>query len=91
MKKQAHVVISGRVQGVWYRASTKNQAQMLGLKGWVRNLKNGNVEAVFEGDEEIIDKMISWCHQGPPHASVKKVLVAFSAFTGEFCEFSIMN
>lgn len=72
---QAHVHISGTVQGVGYRYSTVNKAKQLGLKGWVRNLHDGRVEAIFEGDRAIVEKMINWCYDGPPAAKVKDILV----------------
>jgi len=89
MKKRAHVVISGRVQGVWFRANTRDKAEQLGLTGWVRNTYNGNVEAVFEGEDEIINEMIAWCHKGPSLAYVSNVKVDFEEATGEFQSFSI--
>jgi len=75
MKLKVHVVISGQVQGVWFRASTKQKAEELGLTGWVKNTNNGYVEAVFEGEEEIVKKMINWCHVGPPMAKVDNIVV----------------
>ncbi len=75
MKSNVLVIISGRVQGVWFRVSTKEKAKELGLTGWIRNTLNGDVEAVFEGEEEIVKKMISWCYSGPPMAKVKNVIV----------------
>jgi len=71
--KSVHVKISGRVQGVWYRASTKQKAESLGINGWVRNTYDGCVEAVFEGEESLVDEMISWCRQGPPMAHVENI------------------
>jgi acylphosphatase len=73
MKTRVHVLISGRVQGVWYRASAKGKADELGITGWVRNTPEGNVEAVFEGEKGQIDEMIAWCWIGPPLAHVKDV------------------
>lgn len=73
MKKNVHVKISGRVQGVWFRSSTKQKAEMLGVKGWVRNTSDGCVEAIFEGDEKLVDEMIDWCSHGPPLAKVEKI------------------
>ncbi len=73
MKTQVHVIISGKVQGVWYRASTKQKADELGIFGWVRNRANGNVEAVFEGEKEALDEMIAWCWIGPARAQVSDV------------------
>ncbi|MBS3772728.1 MAG: acylphosphatase [Candidatus Thermoplasmatota archaeon] len=73
--KRAHVWISGRVQGVWYRANTQKQAEQRGIAGWVRNLPDGRVEAVFEGPEKEIEDMIQWCHTGSPMAHVDDVEV----------------
>ena len=73
MMKSVHVKILGRVQGVWYRASTKQKAESLGIKGWVRNTNDGCVEAVFEGEGSLVDEMISWCRQGPPMAQVENI------------------
>ena len=84
-----HIIISGRVQGVWFRASTKQMAKQLGLTGWVRNTPDGCVEAVFEGEENIINKMIEWCHKGPPLSKVKNVEVKNQEPTNEFIDFSI--
>ncbi len=89
MDIRAHVFISGRVQGVFYRASTKNMAEQLGLKGWVRNISDGLVEAVFEGEENAVKDMISWCHKGPRSAEVSDVTVDYTKFLGEFEEFCI--
>lgn len=74
---RAHVWITGRVQGVGYRAATWEAATDLQLNGWVRNLPDGRVEAVFEGDRETVEQMISWCHQGPSFAVVKDVAVQY--------------
>ncbi len=87
---RAHVIITGKVQGVFFRASTQDEALRLGLKGWVRNLPNGSVEAVFEGDKKAIEKIISWCHEGPPWARVQEVKVKWEPYQGEFERFSII-
>lgn len=89
MDIRAHVFISGCVQGVFYRASTKNMAEQLGLKGWVRNTSDALVEAVFEGEETAVKDMISWCHKGPRSAEVSDVTVDYTKFLGEFEEFCI--
>lgn len=89
MKSNVLVVISGRVQGVWFRASTKQKAEQLGLTGWVRNTSEGNVEAVFEGDENLIQEMLEWCHHGPPLANVENVEVKNQEPTNAFDGFSI--
>ena len=75
-KTTRHVIISGRVQGVWFRGWTKQQASSLGLTGWVRNRRDGTVEAIFQGDAEDIDAMLNACWQGPPAASVADIRVA---------------
>jgi acylphosphatase len=74
---RAHLFISGRVQGVGYRFATVDTASQLGLSGWVRNLPDGSVEAVLEGVQEVVEEMIRWCHQGPPAAMVKDVVVEY--------------
>ncbi len=86
---RAHVFVSGRVQGVFFRANTKRVAEELGVKGWVRNLPDGRVEAVFEGEEEAVKKIIEWCHRGPPAARVDKVEVFYEEYKGEFDDFEI--
>lgn len=73
--ERVHVVVSGVVQGVFYRASTRDKALELGLSGWVRNLPNGDVEAVFEGNRETLEKMIGWCWVGPSAAQVDEVKI----------------
>lgn len=73
--KRAHLFISGRVQGVFYRAFTQEVAQSLKLNGWVRNLRDGRVEAVFEGQEDAICLAIQRCKEGPPHARVENIEV----------------
>ena len=68
-----HVVVTGRVQGVWFRDSMRREAERLGLAGWVRNLPDGNVEAAFEGPAEAVERLTDWCHHGPPGARVTSV------------------
>ncbi|MBD2043564.1 acylphosphatase [Microcoleus sp. FACHB-672] len=74
---RAHVIVSRRVQGVGYRFSTLDEANSRGITGWVRNLPDGRVEAVFEGTEETVTEMIRWCDQGPPTSVVKDVFVEY--------------
>jgi acylphosphatase len=74
---RAHVFISGRVQGVGYRYSTMDEASRLGIKGWVRNVPDGRVEAVFEGSRKRVEEMINWCHKGSRGALVKDVAVEY--------------
>jgi acylphosphatase len=90
MKSKIQVLIIGRVQGVWFRASTKQQAEKLGLTGWVRNTSEGNVEAVFEGDDNKLDEMIKWCHKGSSLSKVEKVEIKKQTPpTNAYDEFSI--
>ena len=89
MPVRAHVYISGKVQGVFFREYTRNKAKSLGIKGWVRNLRDGRVEAVFEGEKEKVNKMISWCHKGSPYSKVEKVEVKWEEYRGEFNDFEI--
>ena len=82
---RAHLWISGLVQGVFYRSYTRRQAEMLGLKGWVRNLPDGRVETVFEGDSASVEKMINWCQQGPPAARVSNVEIKWETTNTDEC------
>jgi acylphosphatase len=86
---RAHVHVSGRVQGVFFRSNTREKADELGLTGWVRNLQDGRVEAVFEGDDSNVKEMIKWCHTGPSYASVSDLEVDWDKATGEFNSFEI--
>jgi acylphosphatase len=74
---RARVVVRGRVQGVFFRAETRDRARSLGLAGWVRNNADGTVEAVFEGDRERVESMVEWCGRGPSHASVDDVEIGW--------------
>jgi acylphosphatase len=80
---RARVVIHGRVQGVFFRAETRDRARSLGLDGWVRNTGDGSVEAVFEGDRDRIESMLVWCRRGPALAQVDSVDVDWQTPTGE--------
>ncbi len=84
---RVHVLVSGRVQGVNFRWSTQEEAQMSGLTGWVRNTPDGRVEAVFEGEEEDVRRLVEWCHHGPSMARVDRVDVQWEVYTGEFDDF----
>ncbi|MBI4823955.1 MAG: acylphosphatase [Nitrospirae bacterium] len=86
---RAHLIISGRVQGVFYRSFAEETALSLGLKGWVRNLPDGRVEAVFEGERQDIEKAISLCQKGPPVSKVSDISVKWEEFQAEFRGFSI--
>ena len=88
-KAKAHVIISGRVQGVFFRVETQRAANRIGVFGWVRNRRDGTVEAVFEGDRDRLDAVLQWCKEGPPHANVIDVNVTWNDYTGEFQSFEI--
>lgn len=88
-KKRAHIFVSGRVQMVFFRDSMRRKARRLGLTGWVRNLDDGRVEAIFEGEESSVQEMISWAGQGPALAKVKDLGVLFEEYIGEFNDFEI--
>ena len=86
---RVHVIIEGRVQGVFFRQHTYEMAFRLGVKGWVRNRRDGCVEAIFEGDKEGVDQIIQWCHRGPSEARVTKVHLFWEEYRGEFEDFSV--
>ena len=88
-KARAHVVINGRVQGVFFRMETKRAAGEFGVFGWVKNQREGTVEAVFEGDQDQVEAIVDWCRQGPPNADVADVTVNWDDYTGEFKGFNI--
>ncbi|MFH0897927.1 MAG: acylphosphatase [Candidatus Bathyarchaeota archaeon] len=90
MKTRARIIVSGRVQGVFFRDRTRAKAQEAGVTGWVRNLRNGRVEAVFEGEKEGVETMILFCKRGPPGALVREVEVRWETFTGEYKDFSVV-
>lgn len=88
-KKRAHAIISGRVQGVFYRSETRKAAGRQGVAGWVKNKIDGTVEAVFEGPENDVATMLEWCKTGSPMAAVENVDVSWEDYTGEFKGFDV--
>lgn len=90
MEKRLHIIVSGRVQGVWFRASTQAQARQLGLVGEVWNRSDGRVEIIAEGVEKILLKFIEWCEIGPPGARVDSLESDWSVLAGEFGGFEIV-
>ena len=88
-KVRAHVIISGRVQGVFFRAETQRAVQGTHVTGWVRNRPEGTVEAVFEGLRQEVDNVIAWCHTGSPMADVREVHVRWETYSGKFDAFDI--
>src|SRR5689334_4901219 len=87
--KQVTLVVRGRVQGVFFRASTQREAKRLGLTGWVKNRGDGAVEMCVEGEEEALKEMIAWAHKGPTAARVEKVDVRWRGYVGDFSDFKI--
>lgn len=86
---RADLLIMGRVQGVFYRASAQQEAQRLGVMGEIRNLPGGEVEAIVEGSQEAVEEFIAWCRKGPPAAEVENVRVRWSKPRGEFRTFVV--
>lgn len=89
MKTRVHIYVSGRVQGVMYRARAEEKALALGVTGWVRNLPDGRVEAILEGAASRVEEMLRWCRQGPRDAVVEDVEVLQEPYTGEYLTFSV--
>jgi len=89
MKVRRTILVSGKVQGVFFRSGVKKIADELHIFGWVRNIDDGRVEAVFEGEQVNVEKMIEWCRKGPSYANVKGVQVIPEEFKGEFKDFSV--
>ena len=87
--KRIHIIISGRVQGVWFRHNTNIIGNKLGLKGFVRNLPNGNVEVVAEGSEEKLEQLINFCKTGPEGSKVENIKIKYEKPNSEFATFSI--
>jgi acylphosphatase len=86
---RAQVIIHGSVQGVFFRASTREEAIRINVGGWVKNLSDGTVQALFEGEKKKVEAIIAWCHKGPPGARVSSVDIAWEKYKGEFRQFDI--
>ena len=89
MKVRAHIFVSGRVQGVFFRVETRYEAMKRNVAGWVRNTSGGRVEAIFEGEREDVEKLIEFCRKGPSGARVTKVDVQWEEYSREFKDFKI--
>ena len=87
--ERAHVRVSGNVQGVFFRDSTSEKAGQLGLTGWVSNLPDGRVEAVFEGPHEQVREMVRWCEEGPRRADVEDMDIEFDEAHGDLDSFEV--
>jgi acylphosphatase len=88
-KVKAHAVITGIVQGVFFRMETQRAAQRHGVSGWVRNKHDGSVEAVFEGGKDKVEAVLAWCRRGPRRAVVNNVNVQWQEYTGEYSGFQV--
>ena len=89
MKSSVHLIVTGRVQGVYFRANAQKQAIALGLTGYVRNLESGEVEIVCTGERLQVDSLIKWCHKGPLLAKVIRVKVSHISLDNRFVDFEI--
>ena len=87
--KRVRVNVSGRVQGVFFRASASDMARRQGLLGWVKNNHDGSVEALFQGEEHILERAIMWCHEGPPSAMVTDVKISYETVSDNFNDFKV--
>ena len=91
MAKQIHCLVRGRVQGVFFRASTQREAKRLGLTGWVKNLPDGTVEVVAEGEDDSLKEFLGWVQRGPTAARVERVDSRWRGYTGEWGDFRIVD
>jgi acylphosphatase len=89
--KQVQQFVRGRVQGVFFRASTQREAKRLGLTGWVKNRSDGSVEVLAEGEEDELKELIAWANRGPSAARVERVDVRWRGFSGDFFDFRITD
>lgn len=86
---RVHLWVEGRVQGVFFRASTQAEARRLGLTGWVKNCPDGSVEAAAEGEKEKLEALVAWCRSGPPGARVDRIRLQWEEYRGEFADFRV--
>lgn len=91
MAKQIHCLVRGRVQGVFFRASTQREAKRLGLTGWAKNLADGTVEVVAEGEDDSLKEFLGWLQRGPTAARVERVDSRWRGYTGEWGDFRIVD
>jgi acylphosphatase len=87
--KKVHMIVSGRVQGVWYRGSARDRARTLGVKGFARNLHDGTVELMVEGEDELVDQMVAWAWEGPKLAIVNDIKLEELPYEEEFHDFGV--
>jgi acylphosphatase len=89
-KQRIRIFVTGKVQGVFFRQALKVMAKKNNVSGWVKNLKDGRVEAVLEGDDEKVGRLVEWSHGGPANARVEDVEIRNEKFTGEFSKFDVL-
>ncbi len=90
-QKRVQIIIHGRVQGVFYRASAQREAKRLGITGWIKNRQDGTVEALVEGDETKVKEFLNWSQHGPTTARVEDIETRWRSYTGEFSAFKIVG
>lgn len=90
VNQRVHIFVKGKVQGVFFRQTTKSMAEKKNVTGWVRNLKDGRVEAVLEGQDINVSEVVEWSHRGPPNAIVEDVQIINEKYKGDFSKFDIM-
>ena len=91
MMKKVRAIVLGRVQGVWFRANTMQEARLLGVRGYARNLPDGSVEIVAEGDASAVDSLLAWAKDGPPLAVVREVRIEELDYEEEFSNFGVRH
>ncbi len=89
-KQRVHVFVTGKVQGVFFRQALKVMAKKNNIFGWVRNLKDGRVEAILEGEDIDVNCLIEWCHAGPANARVEDIEIKNEKFSGDFTKFDVI-
>ena len=90
MNSRVHIIISGRVQGVFFRSNAAKKASEIGVTGWIRNLRDGSVEAIFEGNKKALEEIIDFCKIGPPGALVKNIELKWEPSTSQYRTFNII-
>jgi acylphosphatase len=91
LKSRVRVTVSGRVQGVFFRSTTRDEAENRNISGWVKNLDDGRVEALFEGEKEAVEQLVDFCRKGPVNAVVRDVEVVWEDYKAEFTGFRILH
>jgi len=90
VKQSVHILVTGKVQGVFFRQATKVIAIKNNVTGWVKNLENGQVEILFEGDDKNVNSVIDWCHHGPANSRVDKIKIKKQEFSGQYSDFEVL-